>query len=221
MSVDKFIKNRKNNDDRERLKLWNAGLGIYYYEILSPINIIIEDELGRKIWIDPETWMIINEIPWAWTSGNTEWSKEPEFFLIPKTWTWLVNHKITSYPTGNWEYHIVIQDLEKDKKGILTENKKIVIAWNAKLWIDEKYEVNISNQWWSFIKIDDKIEEKYNDLLKKIYFVLDNKYDEKKKQKLKNNLEKVIFRWNTDNKYTNKVLYLVWKIFNYLNKSYE
>jgi hypothetical protein len=47
---------------------------------------------------------------------------------------------------------------------------------------------------------------------------LDNKYDEKKKQKLKNNLEKVIFRWNADNKYTNKVFYLVWKIVNYLDK---
>jgi hypothetical protein len=28
--------------------------------------------------------MIINEIPGAWTSGNTEGSNEPEFFLIPK-----------------------------------------------------------------------------------------------------------------------------------------
>ena len=218
-NIDRFIKT-KDNDDVDRLDLWFTFWiqELYRYEILSPINIIIEDEKWRKIWIDPETGMIINEIPWAWTSGNTEWSNEPEFFIIPKSWTWIINHKIISNPTGNWEYHIVIQDLQKDKNWILQEEEKLIIAWEARLWIDEKYEVNISSEWWSFIKIDSNIEEKYKDLLKKIYFVLDNKYNDKKKEKLKQNLEKVIISWNKENKYTDKVFYLVWKIFNYLNK---
>ncbi len=219
-NVDEFIKNRINDNDRLGLKLWNIAMGIYHYEIRSPINIVIQDEKWRRIWINPNTWMIINEIPWAWTSWNTEWSGEPEFFLIPKTKKWLVNHKLISNPTWNWEYHIVIRLLEKNN-WVLEEQNEIIIWWEAKMWIDEKYEVNISDKWWSFIKINNKIEEKYKDLLENIYFILDNKYSKKKKEKLKNNLEKVIFRGNKDNKYTDKVFYLVWKIFNYLNKNYE
>jgi len=33
---------------------------------------MIEDEQGRKIGIDPQSGRIVNEIPGAWTSGNTE-----------------------------------------------------------------------------------------------------------------------------------------------------
>lgn len=110
---------------------WNASSVFTRYDILSPINLLIEDEQWRKIWIDPNTWMIINEIPWAWTSWDTEDSNEPEFFLIPRIWTWKINHKISTFWTGDWEYHIVVQEVNLNE---VSEKSKeeLIIAWEAK-----------------------------------------------------------------------------------------
>lgn len=212
-----FLKTRYNKwFPRSTIELWSPIIWIIRYEILSPINIIVEDEFGRKIWIDQETGMIVNEIPWAWTSWDTEWSNEPEFFIIPKTGTWELNHKIISTPTGDWEYHIVIQDFENNDEWILEEKTKLIIPWFAKKWIIENYEIDVKNWEWNYIKIIEIIDNKYNEILKKIYYILDNKYSIKQKQKLKNNLNKIITRWNNKNKYTEKVFYLIQKIFNYL-----
>ena len=219
--LDIFLSNRDISENRYELFLWNSIKWILKYDILSPINIVIEDEQWRKIWIDPDTWNIINEIPWARTSWNTEWSWEPEYFLIPYTWTWKVNHKIKSYPTWNWEYHIVIQDLQKNNEWVFEQVNKNIIPWEAKLWLIENYNIDYGNWNINYNKIDKSLDMKYNDILEKIYNIIDNKYSEKQKEKLRNNLEKIISRWNEKNKYTYKVFYLIWKIFNYLNKSYE
>ncbi len=60
--VDKFYTQRK-FFWREKFDLWNKLASIIRYEIRSPINLIIEDEKWAKIWIDPESWKIINQIP--------------------------------------------------------------------------------------------------------------------------------------------------------------
>lgn len=59
---------------------WSIWSVFDRYDVLSPINLLIEDDQWRRIWIDPETGRIVNEIPGAWTSWDTEGSWEPEFF---------------------------------------------------------------------------------------------------------------------------------------------
>lgn len=214
--ISKFIKERDSIDYQRKsldFTLWLRE--VFRYEVLSPINLIIEDEQWRKIWIDPDTGMIINEIPWAWTSGNTEWSNEPEFFLIPKTGTWKVNHKITSYPTGNWEYHIVMNEISENEK----TNTWFIIAGEAKLWIIEDYEVEIKTNGSSFKKLSSNeisLNEKYWDILGKLYAILD-KYSDKEKVVLKNRLERFIELWYWKLKDNKKLIYLIWKIVEYLN----
>lgn len=73
---------------------------------------MIEDERGRRIGLDPDTGMIVNEIPGAWTSGSSGESGQPEFFLIPVSGTGAVDHTIRTYATGEGEYHIVVQDID-------------------------------------------------------------------------------------------------------------
>lgn len=116
--------------------LWSS-YAVAEYDILSPINLVIQDSQGRRIWVDPDTWRIINEIPWAWTSGNTEWSWEPEVFFIP-TPKW-EKHKILSYWTDNGEYHIRISNPSSDTWAV-------VIAWDAKKAFIDDYKVEFKDQ---------------------------------------------------------------------------
>ena len=132
------------------------------YEILSPINILLEDEQWRRIWIDPETGLIINEIPWAWTSWNTEGSGEPEFFLIPQTWTWKIQHKIKTYWTWKGRYDIVMEEIiplpnsPLTGEGIATDileqtskkSKTLIITWQARESFWEDYEIDIDQEKW-------------------------------------------------------------------------
>jgi len=194
------LENNIYNDTDVSLNFWSASDSLLRYEVLSPINLIIEDELWRKIWIDPETGMIINEIPWAWTSGNTEDSWEPEFFLIPRTGTWQILNKIHSYATGDWEYHIVLNEIKSDTfTWNIDETASFVIEWTAKKWIVENYLVWIEWSKANYKFIDSEVseilkkvelKEKYKDILAKLYEVLDKKYTKKKKIKLKQNLLK-------------------------------
>ncbi len=263
--INEFIDNRKKYE-YERLSLdYTLWINeIYRYEILSPINLIIEDEQWRKIWIDPDTGKIINEIPWAWTSGNTEWSGEPEFFLIPKTGIWKTEHKIHSYGTGDWEYHIVMNEIKLDEQTSTwwqDETASFVIAWTAKKWVVENYVSKIEESDASFKKIDTKeieqknnqtetksnekeipkksdksnsiswnawpistinepkkveLKDKYKDILEKLYKILETKYTQKKKQKLKQNLLK--FKQSKNPKYKNneKVNFLIDSIIEYV-----
>jgi hypothetical protein len=227
-SISKFINDRK-GADRQSLdfswKIWQV-YSLLRYEILSPINLIIEDEQWRKIWIDPETWMIINEIPWAWTSWNTEWSNEPEFFLIPKYGTWQTLHKLNSYGTGDWEYHIAMNEIKTDPEtssgsqltSTWTEEKtaSFVIAWTATKWIVENYVVWIQDDKASYKLINSEVstvlkkaelKEKYKDILEKLYKILDKKYSKQKKTKLKQNLIK--FRENNKYKDDEKITFLI------------
>jgi len=223
-AVDDFFKNRK-TWWREKIKWSNLLTEIIRYEIKSPINLIIEDEKWRKIGIDPDTWKIINEIPWAWTSWNTEWSWQKEFFIIPKTWTWELNHKIHSFGTGNWEYHIVIDSLKSIEKENKQKNNRIIIKWNAKKWELEWYDIEIKEKkleykkvesnyynWWSKKQVVKEIslEEKYGNILEKIKVIIKEKYSEKQKKSLKQRLE--IFNTNIDKtkfKENEKIRYLV------------
>ena len=228
--IDYFISNKdKDYVDWKSLemswKLWTVT-SLLRYEVLSPINLIIEDEQWRKIWIDPNSWLIINEIPWAWTSWNTEWSNEPEFFLIPRTSTWQILHKIHSYPTGEWEYEIVMNEIKysNEDENILDE---IIIDWVAKEWIIENYIVWIEwNKSW-YKKIDDEVSSilkksnnsrKYADILRQIYFILDTKYTNIEKTKLKDRLIKL--KWIDYGKFKDneKIIYLIWNIIDYLDK---
>lgn len=150
------------------------------YEVLSPINITITDSLWRKIWINPETWMIENEIPGAWTSWNTEGSGEPEFFLIPVTWTWEIKHEIKTYWTWNWEYHIVMEEIDLTdsntsidsstnsttknqssylpfSKGVVSKGGGIIIKWNVKNNFWEDYLVNIDSWKTEFKNLSENI----------------------------------------------------------------
>ena len=52
--------------------------------------------------------------------------------------------------------------------------------------------------------------------MNKIYKILDKKYSDKQKLKLKKALEIIVFKWNKKNKYTQKIFYLIQKIFYYL-----
>ncbi|MDD3646141.1 MAG: hypothetical protein PHH06_01905 [Candidatus Gracilibacteria bacterium] len=165
VSIDKYFDDERfietdtklvNNDFKYSLKMggvFKKGYRLYKYQILSPINLLITDSQGRRIGIDPETGMIINEIPGAWTSGDTEDSNEPEFFLIPVEGTGAVEHEIKTYGTGDGEYHIVLNevDLTTDKslfsKGSTEEGGeglgKLIIAGNAKQAFGEDYTVSI------------------------------------------------------------------------------
>lgn len=145
-----FIYTSPNNDNKYSLILWwNWEKITKYsiYQILSPINLLITDLQGRRIGIDPETGMIINEIPWAWTSGDTEGSNEPEFFLIPVEWTWAVEHEIKTYWTWDGEYHIVLNDVDLNTETSSWVTEKLVIAWNAKQAFWEDYTVSIDETW--------------------------------------------------------------------------
>ena len=146
---------------KNSLDLWDISLKSFRvarYDILSPINLLITDDQWRSIWIDPDTGRIINEIPGAWTSWNTEWSWEPEFFLIPLSWTGATNHQIKTYGTWDGEYHIVMNEIETNpppsplpsKEGeenswwTTEESKGFIIAWTAKTNFWEDYEVEIA-----------------------------------------------------------------------------
>jgi len=232
LAINKFIQ-QKNDGETKRIDInfWWWMWDVYRYEILSPINIIIEDEQGRRIWIDPDTGMIINEIPGAWTSGDTEWSNEPEFFLIPKTGTWTVMHKIHTYGTGDWEYHIVMNEIKQTPPSIpplLGEGSKtvsLVIAWVAKKWEEEKYVVWIEgNKAW-FVKIDssnyrffrqEELDNKYGSIFEKLKEILDKKYSKRKISKLKQRLTKMKDLWFGKFKDNEKVVYLIGKILEYL-----
>lgn len=121
------------------------------YDILSPIDILITDEQGRRIGIDRDTGMIINEIPGAWTSWRAWESGEREFFLIPiKEWE-KINHKIETTSTWDWEYHIVMNKYDENWD---TESGSVVIAWNAKLWLSEDYEVVSTSSWWTYTDLN-------------------------------------------------------------------
>ncbi|MFK7779970.1 MAG: hypothetical protein QM490_02385 [Candidatus Gracilibacteria bacterium] len=196
------------------------------YEILSPINIIIEDELGRKIGIDPDTGMIINEIPGAWTSGNTEGSNEPEFFLIPRSGTGQILHKIYTYGTGDGEYHIVMNEI-KSKESETGKEVSLVIAGVAKKGEEEGYIVGIKGNKAGYSKIDSNmldilnesvLEKKYKDILEKLIYILDTKYKQKARNILKEKLIK--FQSLKSNKFKDneKVNYLIRKLIEYLGK---
>jgi len=124
------------------LKLWKLS-NIMTYEILSPINIMVEDSLWRKIWVDPETWMIINEIPWAFTSWNTEWSGEPEFFYIPVKLN--EKQKITTIWTWSWKYHIVYKNYNLNNN----TSTGSVIIWNTREKLQDIY---IIDKKWNDLK---------------------------------------------------------------------
>jgi hypothetical protein len=144
--------------------------------------------------------------------------------LIPKVGTWQVLHKIHSYPTGEWEYHIVMNEIKNDDS-LDEENKtSLVIAWVAQEWIIENYIVWIENNKAWFTKLDSsnyeifnnaELDKKYKDILEKLYKILD-KYDFKKKIRLRNRLIK--FMEIKDNKFKDneKVNYLIGKIVEYL-----
>lgn len=121
------------------------------YDILSPIDIMITDDQWRRIWIDRDTGMIINEIPWAWTSGRAGESGEREFFLIPsKKWE-KVEHKIETNSTWEWEYHIVMTSYDEEGN---TTNSWVTIAGEAKLGFNENYEVVATSTWSKYIDLD-------------------------------------------------------------------
>ncbi|MDP2090823.1 MAG: hypothetical protein Q8K30_04465 [Candidatus Gracilibacteria bacterium] len=263
--INEFIENRKSDDyDRKSLNYTSGINELIRYEILSPINLLIEDEQGRKIGIDPDTGMIINEIPGAWTSGDTEGSGEPEFFLIPKTGTGTIQHKIHSYGTGDGEYHIVMNEIKLDntssqaspleKKEQDQKNVSFVIAGTAKKGVVENYVSKIEESEASYEKIDTKeieqnntqkqsiktgnnsstssanagpvkklnetkkveLKYKYKDILTKLYNILDTKYTQKKKQKLKQNLLKFKQSKNPKYKDNEKVNFLIEQIIEYV-----
>ena len=134
------------------------------YDILSPINLLITDDQWRSIWIDPETGNIINEIPGAWTSWNTEWSGEPEFFLIPISGTG-ANHEIKTYGTWDGEYHIVMSEIETISPSPIGRGAgwglqegvgqkiPLIIAWTAKTNFWEDYEVEIAENWAEYVNL--------------------------------------------------------------------
>jgi hypothetical protein len=112
-------KRLKYNWDSVYSQLWK----VVRYEIRSPINIIIQDEKWRKIWIDPNTWELINEIPWAYTSGDTDWSWQKEYFIIPVKNN-NITHNIHSFWTWEGAYEIWVKiNSNKDKKNILKTQK--------------------------------------------------------------------------------------------------
>jgi len=132
-----FISVKNKNIDwkfKYSLKL-GSNLNLMSYEILSPINVIIKDSKWRRIWINPETWKIINEIPWAFTSWNTYWSDKREIFFVP---IWKnEKHIIKTYWTWDWEYHIVYNKITNNYTGnVWTWN---IIAWVAKKSFWEDY----------------------------------------------------------------------------------
>lgn len=121
------------------------------YDILSPIDILITDELWRRIWIDRDTGMIINEIPGAWTSWRAGESGEREFFLIPaKKWE-KIDHKIETNSTWDWEYHIVMSAYDNKWN---TTNSGVIIAWNAKLGFNENYELIATSTGSNYIDVN-------------------------------------------------------------------
>lgn len=155
--VNKFLEEWKK--DRISLSFWLELQKIIRYEILSPINITIEDEQGRKIGLDPQTGMIINEIPGAWTSGDTQWTNEPEFFLLPTTGSWRTVHKIKTYGTGDWEYHIVWTEIDLIWKtqSWSWEQEPLIIAWNARKSFWEDYIVANKDGKSQYVNITQKL----------------------------------------------------------------
>lgn len=141
--TDNLFKATEKENGKYLLNLWSS-MDVFdrtiSYDILSPINLLITDQQWRRIWIDPESWIIINEIPWAWTSWNTEGSWESEFFVIPVSWTWSIIHEIQTFWTGDWKYDIVVREYLWDKQ----KAKSLVITWNAKYDYWEKYRLKIS-----------------------------------------------------------------------------
>ena len=180
MTQEQIAKDNINKPISVSLDFGSKVTKLLRYDILSPINVLIEDSKGRKIWIDPESWFIINEIPWAWTSGNTENSREPEFFLIPYDSWEEINHKIRTYGTGEGGYKILLSDVSLggsfydpspnpspyrrgelghsvdgsfsgSREGLL---KPVIISWMARSNFWDDYE----------LKIDEKKELSYKNL---------------------------------------------------------
>lgn len=136
----------KTNTSTEPISLsfWDSLKSILRYDILSPINVLITDEQGRRIGIDPDTGKIINEIPWAWTSGDTAGSNEPEFFLIPDTLSGKLTHKIETFGTGDGVYHIEMREIAMNSTGWQENNgitKLLTIAGNTKEGFGQEYKV--------------------------------------------------------------------------------
>ncbi len=171
------------------LSFWSSLKWIRKYEILSPINAIITDSFWRRIWINPENGMIINEIPWAFTSWDTEWSWEPEFFLIPDI-EWDI-HKISTYWTGNWEYHIVLSEITET----WAVNKWWIIEWEANKYFWENYLINSLDSF-NNITSDNTYLEIANNGIKTI----DNNYNVKYyiRWRYKSNLN-ILFKLFSDN----------------------
>lgn len=117
----------------------NKANALLRYDILSPINLMITDSRGRKIGIDPNTHRIINEIPGAWTSGDTEGSGEPEVFIIPEETG--VTHSLQTTATGSGPYHIAVSILTPDQALEI----KAVIPGTAKPGIQDNYEVTFQD----------------------------------------------------------------------------
>ena len=143
------------------LKIWSGNWfidntkemvdSISMYDIQSPIDIMITDDQWRRIWIDRDTWMIINEIPWAWTSWRSWESWEREIFMIPtKKWE-NINHKIVTNSTWDGEYHIVMSNFDYNWN---TVNSWVTIEWNAKLWFNEVYNVVSTSSWSSYSELN-------------------------------------------------------------------
>ncbi|MDD2871580.1 MAG: hypothetical protein PHS49_06330 [Candidatus Gracilibacteria bacterium] len=231
--INKFIKDKDKKSVERKELTFDGEIGavdsLLRYEILSPINLIIEDEQGRKIGIDPETGKIVNEIPGAWTSGDTEGSNEPEFFLIPRTGTGKIMNKIHSYGTGDGEYHIVLNEIKTNpdttSTGYTDETASFVIAGIAKKGVVENYLVGIEGNKANYKLIDSEVStalkkvelsEKYHDILMKLYEILDKKYTKAKKQKLKKNLIK--FKESKNPKFADneKVNFLIDMIIEYI-----
>jgi len=114
------------------------------YDILSPVDLQIIDDKWRKIWINPKDWTIINEIPWAWTSWNPGHNIMWEYFLVPKSSSWKINHKIKTFSTWTGQYNIILSD---NWKQIFN------IKGQAELWLWDQYIVTNNTKW--FRKVDD------------------------------------------------------------------
>ena len=221
LSLESFMKDRHKNDQRKALELWSAYDGLKKYEILSPINVVITDAQWRKIWIHQETGMIVNEIPWAWTSGDTDDGRESEFFMIPYTGSWDIEFTIDIYPTGEGEYTIVWSDITFDNHWNMKQNKEIEMPWYAHLWVEETIQVDIEWWKWKYFSYSSENEEKYRDLLEKLYTIIEKKYSKKQKKNLEKKLQMVIEKGNKENYFSEKVYYLIYKLFTYLQKNHH
>lgn len=125
---------------------------ITLYDIYSPINLVIEDKLGRKIWVDPSTGEIFNEIPWAWTSWDTwdEW--QPKVFMIPSSVGDV--HQVVANSTGSGQYHIVVSNLTSTDTW---SSQPIIISGSITPAVQDAFKVDISSTWFSYVDTNNNI----------------------------------------------------------------